>query len=253
MEHLSVSLNYSSSDYEFIHAVVRECRQFTDDIHISFMDRFFNGDAEDANLLQKTIDELRDQAYLHPLVWPAEVRKDIQNDKQFFTYCHNLCRYSNFGHAKHDYVLYLDSDEIPEGKRFQEFVRNFNPLRNESLIFNTYWYFRSKRYRATTWENSSIVMSNRKLLDKEDFFTPFERWVLAKNEPSQYQGEPFFHHYSWARGSSDEECKRKLIRKVISWSHTGDRDWLALIEEEFSRPFNGKDFVHGYSFIEVDP
>jgi hypothetical protein len=39
-----------------------------------------------------------------------------------------------------------------------------------------------------------------------------------------------------------------MLRKVKSWGHTNDRDWNPMIEEEFSREFNGKDFVHNYSY-----
>jgi hypothetical protein len=50
------------------------------------------------------------------------------------------------------------------------------------------------------------------------------------------------HHYSWVR------TKEEMLRKVKAWGHTNDKDWNTLIEEEFSREFNGKDFVHGYNF-----
>lgn len=42
-----------------------------------------------------------------------------------------------------------------------------------------------------------------------------------------------------------------MIRKVKSWSHNLDRDWVTLVEKEFEHDFNGTDFIHGYSFKEV--
>ena len=59
--------------------------------------------------------------------------------------------------------------------------------------------------------------------------------------------KPMFHHYSWVR------TKEQLLLKVRCWSHNWERDWTKLVEEEFSRPFSGIDFVHGYSFLEVAP
>jgi hypothetical protein len=56
---------------------------------------------------------------------------------------------------------------------------------------------------------------------------------------------PLFHHYSWVR-SQDE-----MLKKVRTWGHRNERDWEALVKEEFSRDFSGKDFVHGYSFETV--
>jgi hypothetical protein len=43
-----------------------------------------------------------------------------------------------------------------------------------------------------------------------------------------------------------------MIKKVKNWSHKYDRDWEALVEEEFSRNFNGTDFVHQYQYELVD-
>jgi hypothetical protein len=57
-----------------------------------------------------------------------------------------------------------------------------------------------------------------------------------------WNGEPIMHHFSWVR------TKEEMLRKVKSWGHTNDRDWNPMIEEEFSREFNGKDFVHNYSY-----
>ena len=54
-----------------------------------------------------------------------------------------------------------------------------------------------------------------------------------------------FHHYSWVR------TKAQLLKKVSSWAHKDDRNWAAFVEEEFSRPFNGTDFVHGFSYTTV--
>ena len=46
--------------------------------------------------------------------------------------------------------------------------------------------------------------------------------------------------------------KKEMLRKVKNWSHKNDRNWEDLIEEEFSRDFNGKDFVHNYSYEIVE-
>jgi hypothetical protein len=50
------------------------------------------------------------------------------------------------------------------------------------------------------------------------------------------------NHYSWVR------TKEEMLRKVTSWAHSNDTNWTALVEEEFSREFNGTDFVHGYQY-----
>ena len=59
-------------------------------------------------------------------------------------------------------------------------------------------------------------------------------------------GNPMIHHYSWVR------TKDEMIQKVKSWGHNIDKDWISLIEEEFSRPFNGKCFVNDMEFEVLD-
>jgi hypothetical protein len=44
-----------------------------------------------------------------------------------------------------------------------------------------------------------------------------------------------------------------MLKKVSGWGHKGDKDWAALVKEEFSRPFNGTDFVHGYQWDTITP
>jgi hypothetical protein len=57
---------------------------------------------------------------------------------------------------------------------------------------------------------------------------------------------PMIHHYSWVR------TKEQMLQKVKAWGHNADKDWVSLIEEEFSRPFNGKCFVNNYSYEVLD-
>ena len=61
-----------------------------------------------------------------------------------------------------------------------------------------------------------------------------------------YNGLPMLHHYSWVR------TKEQMLKKVRTWWHNKDRNWEKSVEEEFSRPFSGKDFVHGYEYKTVE-
>jgi len=55
------------------------------------------------------------------------------------------------------------------------------------------------------------------------------------------------HHYSWVR------TKEEMLKKVSNWGHARDKgDWKELVEMEYSRPFNGQDFLHNYQYIIVD-
>ena len=56
-----------------------------------------------------------------------------------------------------------------------------------------------------------------------------------------------FHHFSWVR------TKEEMLKKVRSWGHKGDRNWIELVEKEFSTDFQKTDFIHGYQYKIVEP
>lgn len=60
-------------------------------------------------------------------------------------------------------------------------------------------------------------------------------------------GEPMFHHFSWVR------TKKEMLKKVKTWSHCNDRNWEKIVNKEFSRSFNGKEFVKGQPCEYVEP
>jgi len=251
---ITISYNYSSNDFEFIEKAVEEARKVTDDIQISYVNKFFDGKEEDSNLIQKSKSIANGKAVFNEIQFDEDIGK-INNDKKMtFKYWHNVTRFNNFSKAKYDYILFLDGDEIIDGDSFKEFLSNINIKDYNSYIFNVYWYFRSKKLQATTWEEGP-VMVNKDSLNYNDFMSVHERWNLLKGscarDVKSLHNKPLIHHYSWAKGSTEEECKQKLLKKVESWGHSGEVDWQSRIEEEFSRPFNGKDFVHNYSFIEI--
>jgi hypothetical protein len=251
---ITISYNYSSNDFEFLEEALNQASKVTDDIQISYVNKFFDGKEEDLDLIRKSESISKEIASFNKIEFDADITK-INNDKKMtFKYWHNLTRFNNFSKAKYDYILFLDGDEIIDGDSFKKFLSNINIKDYNSYIFNVYWYFRTKKLQATTWEEGP-VMVDKNILNYNDFMSVHERWNLLKGSSARdvksLDNKPLIHHYSWAKGSTEEECKQKLLKKVESWGHSGEADWKGIIEEEFSRPFNGKDFVHNYSFIEV--
>ena len=59
-------------------------------------------------------------------------------------------------------------------------------------------------------------------------------------------GKPMIHHFSWVR------TKEEMLKKVHNWGHKNDTNWIDLVEEEFSRPFSGTDFIHKYQYNIVE-
>ena len=92
------------------------------------------------------------------------------------------------------------------------------------------------------------ALSRKALLQEGDRFAAFRN--AKGNKISMVKGinkDPFIHHYSWVR------TKEEMLKKVTAWGHRNERNWIKLVEEEFLKEFTGTDFVHGYSFEEVDP
>jgi hypothetical protein len=248
---ISISYNYCSNDIEFLDQALNEAVKVSNDIHITYVDHFFDGRIEDQSLLVETRKIIGNRAFLHELQFDPNYATQRQGGELGFRFWHNLCRINNTIHSKHSHVLYLDADEVLSGDDMRNWVASLDLSKVSSCVFLVYFYFRSKKFRAKTWELGP-VLSNRNLLSQQDLMSDHERWTLVKppymRDVVSLEGRPMIHHFSWAKGSSDQECKAYLLRKVSSWSHAKDRDWTQLIEEEFSRSFNGKDFVHGYEY-----
>ena len=45
-----------------------------------------------------------------------------------------------------------------------------------------------------------------------------------------------------------QDTRDEMLKKISTWGHNKDRNWVELVEEEFSREFNGTDFIHGYTY-----
>lgn len=248
---ISISISYSSTDFDQIDEVINAASLVSDDIHVSSFNKFFNGEEENLELLQKSFEKNKNKANFHLLGYDDLKQYNFSSNYYLFKFCHNYLRFNNILKSKYDYILFIDSDEVIEGEKFNKFLENLNLEEQKSYFFDVYWYFRNKKYQATTFEASSIVMSDKKYLTQDHVFSIHERWALGVNQiikNCRNNNEPLFHHYSWAKGKDESECKELLLKKVKSWGHSSDKNWVELIEEEFSRPFNGKDFVHGYSY-----
>ena len=151
--------------------------------------------------------------------------------------------------------MQLDSDEIIDGDMFLEsYSENEEQFWTQfkSYALCMYWYYRDFCYRSKTQEQAHIVVS-KSVLNKNNVFTKYDRGghAVKDNITSmfgvQYKDESYIHHYSWVRTKED------LLKKVEGWGHKNDKNWKELIHEEFSRPFLGKDCVHGYEFEKVEP
>jgi hypothetical protein len=146
-----------------------------------------------------------------------------------------------------EYILYIDIDEIVEIPLMKEWLIKEDYKKYDSIKLPNYWYWREPIHQSKQNEYSTVMLrtSLAKQLGpctqgRECYFHPFGNKILYPLEI------PFIHHYSWVR------TKEEMLNKVKNWGHSSDTDWIPKVEEEFSRPFNGTDFLGRYEYINVD-
>lgn len=238
---LSAVVSYCSLDKRFISPLLTQLLMFCDDIVVVYFDKLLNGDPEPVDEIWKFLNV--DKQKIRGL-------KLKYNPQQSSRYHHNLARWEASKITKHDRLLFLDADEIPDGAIFKLLLEN-NALKDiDAGDFKCFWYFRSSQYRAEQTEECGLYIK-KSLLTQKLMFTEMERWSYRKADGIKYvplmqvSGGPIMHHYSWVR------TKEEMLQKVASWGHRHDRDWASQIQEEFKRDFNGTDFVHNYSYVTV--
>ena len=251
MNRIATVINYCSIDNRFIDRNVEECLQFSELVYIVMCDHLLDGTPE--NLAFETEAFRRrwaDNAKVELLIFPYPKKLIKEHGVRIG---HNMCRYLGYSSIKDkelDYILFLDADEIPEGTKVRDYLKD-NKLEADCIRFANYWYFREPTYQAQSLEDSITLVKLEAIKDDRAFFTEQERDMfplLLKDSKRMelYKDKPLFHHFSWVR------TKDQMLRKVGNWGHKNDKDWPSLVEEEFSRDFNGTDFVHNYNYNIVD-
>jgi hypothetical protein len=233
---ISVIISYSSNEKRFIETLVNECLKFSDNVIISAYTTFFDG--------EKDKDVLNDIC----LNKNNKVSVTLNDSSEYKTIKdkHNGLRFNAIPLAKYDYILFLDGDEIPNGDLMRDYLSNQAYKQYDALSFRCYWYFREATYQANRFEECGVIV-RKSMCTRKFLFHESERWnftnVTSNYVRNQNQNEEvIMHHFSWVR------TKDEMLKKVKAWGHTNDKNWVDLIEEEFSRDFNGVDFVHNYGY-----
>ncbi len=244
-------INFCSNDYPFLRHCIDAIKPVSEQIIVPACDHFFDGKKEDRETLDLIYAENGDVEFIE---FPFDKEKSLYGSHPS-SYWHNLARMiGNFFLKKEiQYVLFLDCDEIADAERLLEWQSKFPYFEYEAIRLAGYWYFREARFQAKTWENTPLLVK-REAIDGALLMNPRERGGIfdhlqgkKKGKVLGLDGKPMFHHYSWVR------TKEQMLRKVASWGHNWERNWTQEVEREFSHPFNGIDFIHGYEFVEVTP
>jgi hypothetical protein len=228
---------YNSSDRRFIDVCVRNLYEAGIRVSLITYTHLWNGTPEDLDAVRD--DVVRNLQYLksaHIVQW---------------TPGHSPWHWEAYGRyyavdrlgPDSTHTMFIDVDEIVEPDALRTFVENTDLQKYESFRLKNYWYFRDPTFRANAIEDSVVVC--RTDVVKRIGWTPRGREQYPTSRISLPNGQPFIHHFSWVR------TQKEMLNKVSNWGHAGEKNWVELVNEEFSRPFNGKDFIHGYTYQTV--
>lgn len=244
---ITTIINFCTNDYRFIGSCIRHAAAFSDEVIVPYTDHFYDGTPENKALLEKTIAENPQARFVY---FPYDPNLDVL-PQHWVTYARVVGWKAS--RPETDFILFLDADEIVDSERFGLWLKKF-PLSTQNVVkLANYYYFRDVCYQAETFEDSVVLARKSRLteamimdfLDRDksyrDIAEPKSRMVLGTDQ------KPLIHHYSWVR--TEEE----MVKKVSTWGHSHERNWVQLVREEFAQGFSGVDFVHGYRYKTVPP
>lgn len=259
MSHHNVAtvISFCSNDCRFLEKNIEQAKHFSKQVVISCCDHFFDGTLEDLAFLEECYRKHPDcnfvEYHFDPQEPYARAAPLAIDDINGIHHWHNTARLVAFYALKPEieYVLFLDADEIVDGPRFASWLNQF-PYRDfNALRLASYWYFREARFRALQFSDAGLLMKRSSIVS-DNLLDPDERaGYFLRETGSKLQAvnleQPLMHHFSWVR------TKEEMLKKTASWGHHWERDWKALIEEEYARPFNGRDFIRQYKYTHVEP
>lgn len=263
---IATVINYCSNDYPFIHSSINQVAKFSSQIIVPYCDHFYDGSLENIKLIHQTIKE-NPQAKFIKFPYNPSSTHHLWRGWQFILRLFGLnkvwgsqywtCYARQLGFSqvspKTEYVLFLDADEIIDGKKFIAWLNTHQYQKYQAVKLANYWYWRNPTHQALEWEDSPIFtrfssLKSAVFMDHDErnatfnsISKPKKRMVLGIDK------KPMIHHYGWAKP------KENLLKKVSTWSHNKDRNWNKLIENEFSHPFSGTDFLYHRSYKTVKP
>lgn len=249
-------VNFCTNESRFIKLCLEQAAQFSQQVIVPICDHFFDGTKENQELLDQIYKAFPRCLFIQYPFIPKKIPKRVFKSIPPAHFWHSLSRLvgAQFVEEGIENLLFLDADEIPDARRFTEWLESSDYPCHTVLKLANFWYFRKPCYQAEKWEDS-IVFAQKRALDPHLLLNAQERDAIYDYLPGPKRrmvlgvdGLPMFHHYSWVR--TEEE----MLRKVRNWGHRDDRnDWEALVKKEFSGPFEGVDFVHQYRCKEVIP
>lgn len=253
---ISCVLISNSDDFKFLQPCLYQIAGICKEIIIAIGKSFWNGEPEDHEKIadfRSSIERKYHNVKILMYDIPSDEIKCMRSHVSPAMYWEGHARWIATEALKPcEYILYLDSDEIVDGSLFRHWLNTQEYKNIDAMKLRNYWYWREPIYRANDYYEDSVVLIKMGTFNPLQLFSNLGRHGVfqasfgKKTRDLSFNNTPLVHHYSWVRN------KNEMLRKVRAWGHRDDmRNWTDLVEEEFSRDFNGKDFVKGLSYDKV--
>ena len=238
-------LQYSTIDYRFLKVNLEQLSKFSDEIIVPICDHFFNGEPENQELLDKSFELMLQTPKCTPYLFKWH---GVNSNPGYY---HNVSRALGTSVSTGDWLFFVDADEIVDDN-FKDWFETKAQHTDLTYWITCYWYFREPIYQSKSYEGCGLLIRRDKcnwevnMRDERQQFHKGDNFVHGGYNHILVDNKPLIHHYSWVR------TRAEMIKKVQNWGHKYDTDWISLVEEEFSRDFNGTDFIHNYQYSVVE-
>lgn len=227
---ITTIIHFCSNDYRFLKSCIESVRPFSKEILVVISTHFFDGEKEDETIINQSIIDHPDVQFIE---FPFNEKEPFglhcsltKEDERWIHHWHSTSRYVGAHFAKGDFLLFVDVDEIVETDRFIEWLQSGALDRAEAFHLASYVYYKNEAFRKEELASCCLLIK-KESIDYELILSDHERpgifFHFQKPKESLVLGidkRPMVHHYSFARPYDE------LIKKVLTWGHKGEKDWL---------------------------
>ena len=121
---LSTIVNFCSNESRFIQATLEQALLFSRQVIVPVCDHFFDGTPENRPLLEEIYKAFPQCLFIEYPYLPEKIHKKIWKKIDPAHFWHSLSRWIGFSALSEEVetVLFLDADEVPDGKRFAQWL-----------------------------------------------------------------------------------------------------------------------------------
>jgi hypothetical protein len=254
---ITAVISFCSNDWRFLKQCIEGVSPFCERVLITICDHFFDGSEENYALLEEAFRQFPHCTFLEFAFDPLQTYRPFSplypEHPDWRHEWHNTGRWISYFYSSREteYLFFLDCDEIVDSNAFAHSLKDLKDF--SALRFASFSHFRQAKFEALDPEDSSLLVRKSALQpeflwDEDERIGMFFRIAGEKKlNVCGSDGKPMVRHFSGVR------TREELLKKFSTWGHHWERKWSDLVDEEFSRPFNGADFVRGYRYREIEP